>query len=131
MDAKLVYLRLGGGKLGGASLGGGRELGDLDLGTIELGREGSVALLEEGTGLLRRDRCSVSLGAHGVHLTPELADGRVGPLGDGGRVAAEEPKLLVGHEQRHRRGMGTPGPSPPGLAGWLRTVLGFGDRRGE
>jgi hypothetical protein len=114
-----MYLRLGRGKLGGAALGGGGELGDLGLGTIELGGEGGVALLEEGAGLLGRDRGGVCLSADGVHLVPELADGRVGSLGDGGSVPAAEPELLVGHEQRHRRGKERPRPSAPGIARWL------------
>jgi hypothetical protein len=101
-----MYLRLGGGKLGGTALGRGSELSNLGLGTIELGREGGIALLEESASLLGRDRGSVCLGSDGVHLTPELADGRVSPLRDGRRVAAKEPELLVGHEQRHRRGKG-------------------------
>jgi hypothetical protein len=126
-----MYLRLGGGKLGGAVLRRGGELSNLGLGTIELGGEGGVALLEEGAGLLGRDRGGVCLGPNGVHLTPELADGRISPLGDGRRVAAKEPELLVGHEQRHRRGKGRPDPSPPGIAGWVQTMLGFGDRHGE
>jgi hypothetical protein len=114
-----MYLRLGRGKLGGAALGGGGELGHLGLGTIELGGEGGVALLEEGAGLLGRDRGGVCLSADGVHLVPELADGRVGSLGDGGSVPAAEPELLVGHEQRHRRGKERPRPSAPGIARWL------------
>uniref|UniRef100_A0A0A9DZK1 Uncharacterized protein n=1 Tax=Arundo donax TaxID=35708 RepID=A0A0A9DZK1_ARUDO len=101
-----MYLSLGRGKLGGATLGGRGELGDLCLGAIELGGQGGVPLLEEGTGLLGRDRGGIGLSADGVHLAPELADGGVGPLGDGSRVAAEEPELLAGHKQRHRRGMG-------------------------
>ena len=127
-----MYLRLGGGKLGGTALRGGGELGGLGLGPIELRGEGGVALLEEGAGLLGGDRGRVRLGADGVHLAPELADGGVGPLGDGGRVAAEEPELLVGDEQRHRCGLGTRRPNPIPLQGnarWVYEVLGFADRR--
>ena len=120
-----MYLRLGGGKLGGTALRGGGELGGLGLGPIELRGEGGVALLEEGAGLLGGDRGRVRLGADGVHLAPELADGGVGPLGDGGRVAAEEPELLVGDEQRHRRGLGTRRPDPIPRPGTARWVLGF------
>lgn len=107
-----MYLRLGCGELGGAALGGGGELGGLGLGPIELRGEGGVALLEEGAGLLGGDRGGVRLGTGRVYLASELADGGVGPLGDGGRVAGEEPELLVGDEQRHRRGLGIRRPDP-------------------
>lgn len=127
-----MYLRLGCGELGGAALGGGGELGGLGLGPIELRGEGGVALLEEGAGLLGGDRGGVRLGTGRVYLASELADGGVGPLGDGGRVAGEEPELLVGDEQRHRRGLGNGGRAlsqAQGLQEGSTKVLGFADRR--
>ena len=127
LDAKLMYLRLRGGKLGSAALSSGGELGGLGLGAIELGGEGGVPLLEEGAGLLGSDRSGVRLGAYGIHLAPELTDGGVGPLGNGGRVAAEEPELLVGDEKRHRRELRIrrPGPSPRPVTEVWRMGLGF------
>lgn len=115
-----MYLGLGGGEVGGAALGGGGELGRLGLVPIDLRGEGGEALLEEGAGLLGRDGRRVGLGADGVDLVPELADGGVGPLGDRGHVPAEEPELLVGHEERHRRGRGgaSASPSPAEISGW-------------
>lgn len=127
LDAKLMYLRLRGGKLGSAALGRGGELGSLGLGAIELRGEGGVPLLEEGAGLLGSDRSGIRLGAYGIHLPPELTDGSISPLGNGSRVAAKETELLVGDEKRHRRKLRLrrPGPSPRPVTAVWRMGLRF------
>lgn len=66
------------------------------------------------------DRSGVRLDTDRVHLASELADGSVGQLGDGGRVAVEKPELLVGDEQWHHRGLGIRRPRTLSEARWLQ-----------